>query len=90
MDDTMYSVTCNGIYNVVMNLHLYPNPHGSVCASEAADGQPDLGLTPDQAQTERNSVAEVPECTSRDDRVHTLLSVFWALRFAYAVDSPTL
>ena len=40
--------------------------------SGAADGQPDLGLTPDQAQSERNSEAEVPQWT-RDDGFHTLI-----------------
>ena len=57
--------------------------------SGAADGQPDLGLTPDLNWSKRNDAAEVPGCT-RDDGFHTLLSVFCSLVFAYAVDPPTL
>ncbi len=57
--------------------------------SGAADGQPDLGLTPDQAQCTRHDSPHTPQCT-RDDGFHTLLSVFWSFSFAYAVDHPTL
>ena len=56
--------------------------------SRAADDS-DGFRQPDRAQSERNSDAEVPQWM-RPPVVHTLLSDFCSLPFAYAVEGPTL